>query len=248
MRKGQRRKNPKRYISAGFSQRPFGRPAAHTKPPKSLLIVTEGQNTEPLYLKVLAQHWTLHPHVTCIEPGGEGIPKNLVDKALKMKTERAKRKRTGKLAFNQTASFDEIWIVFDTEHAERHGHLHSGMAHADKYGIRTAHSTPCFEFWFCLHYELKAPAMEWCREAERLFEQVAKLKHGAYSKAAGASKGLIDCLVPKVMEAIRHAERLTNQQEEDDFPANPSTSVHTLVKSMWEAQPEELKKRFPLPS
>lgn len=73
-----RRRDLKSHFGGGFIQESFARPTAQSKPPKSILIVTEGRNTEPLYLRTLAAHWSLHPHVTTIEPGGEGIPANLV--------------------------------------------------------------------------------------------------------------------------------------------------------------------------
>ena len=246
MAKGGRKKQRK-YISSGFSQRTFDRPAAHTKPPKGVLIVTEGQNTEPIYFRSLAQHWSLHPHVTTIEPGGEGIPKNLVGKALEIQRDRAEKQEEGRLAFNQLATFDETWIVFDTDHAEQMGHLRSGINYARSHGVHIAHSTPCFEFWLGLHYDLKAPPMHTCKEAAHLLEKLASLPRGSHSKESGAAKDLIDrwvCLVPT---AVKNALRLEGQQVNDDFPPNPSTSVHKLVLSMHEALPDELKKRFPLP-
>lgn len=237
----------KSYFGGGYIQESFARPAAQTKPPKSILIVTEGRNTEPLYLKTLAAHWSLHPHVTTIEPGGEGIPANLVQKALEVQKQRIAAKRAGKLANNQLASFDETWIVFDTEHAARQKRLKNGLQLAEKHGIRVAHSTPCFEFWLALHYALKAPPMTTCKQACAMFEEVAKLKKGGYSKGKGAASDLIDKLICLVPAAVRNAEQLSHQQTGAPFPPNPSTSVQTLVRSMHDTLPGPMKNRFPLP-
>ncbi len=242
-----RRKPLKSHFGGGFAQSSFERPAAQTKPPKAILIVTEGQNTEPLYFKSLSAHWSLHPHVTHIEPGGEGIPGNLVKKALAVRKERAADEKAGRLAFNQLGSFDETWIVFDTEHAERQGRLEDGIELAGKHDIQIAHSTPCFEFWLALHYALNARPMDTCKQACGLFEKVAKLKKGSYSKDKGAASDLIDKLICQVPAAVRNADQLTKQQGGELFPANPSTSVQTLIRSMHEALPDEMKKRFPLP-
>lgn len=228
-------------------QSSFERPAAQTKPPKAILIVTEGRNTEPLYFKNLAAHWSLHPHVTQIEPGGEGIPENLVNKALAVQKERAADHEADRLPFNQLGSFDETWIVFDTEHAQRQGKLTDGIRLAEKHGIQIAHSTPCFEFWLALHYALKARPMNTCKQACGLFEDVAGLKKGSYTKEKGAAADLIDKLICQVPSAMRNADQLTRQQEGESFPANPSTSLQTLIRSMHEALPDEMKKRFPLP-
>lgn len=241
------RKKPKSYFGGGFIQASFARPAAQTKAPKAILIVTEGQNTEPLYLRCLASHWGLHPHVAVIEPGGEGIPANLVRKALAVKKQREKDEQAGRLAFNQLGSFDETWIVFDTEHAARQGRLVDGLKEAEKHGIGIAHSTPCFEFWLTLHHALRARPMETCDEACALFEEAAGLGRSAYSKQRGASQALIGALISKVPVAVANADLLTKQREGDPFPVNPSTSVQKLVRSMHEALPEALKNRFPLP-
>lgn len=241
------RKRPKSHFGGGFMQASFERPAAQTKPPKAILIVTEGQNTEPLYFKSLAAHWSLHPHVTKIEPGGEGIPANLVTKALAVQKKRAADDKAGRLAFNQLGRFDETWIVFDTEHAARQNQLMDGIEMAKKHGILIAHSTPCFEFWLTLHYQLLARPMETCKQACTLFEEAAGLKKGSYSKEKGAGADLIEKLIGKVSTAVRNADLLTQQQAGEPFPANPSVTVQNLVRSMHDALPEELKKRFPLP-
>ena len=237
----------KSYFGPGFSQASFERPTAHAKPPKSLLIVTEGQNTEPIYFKSLAAHWSLHPHVVTIEPGGEGIPKNLVDKALAIQSDRLKLDKRGKLAFNQFARFDETWIVFDTEHAARQGQLNDGFKHAKSNGMKIAHSSPCFEFWLCLHYALQARPMNNSKEATSLLEKVARLRAGTYSKAAGPTRNLMEQLILHAANDVRNARILCGQQQGEPFPPNPSTSVHELIVSMHEALPNELKKRFPLP-
>jgi RloB-like protein len=241
-------KKSRSYFGAGFSQASFERPSAQTKPPKALLIVTEGQNTEPLYFKNLASHWSLHPHVTTIEPGGEGIPANLVKTALKVIKQRTADEKAGRLPFNQLGSFDETWIVFDTEHAARHSRLDDGVELAKAHKIQIAHSSPCFEFWLALHYALKARPMDTCAEACRLFEEAAHLKRGSYSKSNGATSDLIEKLICKVPDAVRNADLLFNQNAVEPFPVNPSTSVQALVRSMHDALPEVMKNRFPLPS
>lgn len=241
------RKKLKSYFGAGFVQKSFTRPAAQTRPPKSILMVTEGQNTEPLYFKNLANHWSLHPHVTTIEPGGEGIPANLVTTALKVKKQRAADEKAGRLPFNRLGTFDETWIVFDTEHAARQGRLDDGIVLAEKHKIRIAHTSPCFEFWLALHHALKARPMNTCAEACELFEYVAGLKKGSYSKENGAAADLIGKLICLVPDAVKNAELLSKQNAGEPFPANPSTSVQALVRSMHEALPEVMKNRFPLP-
>lgn len=239
-------KKRKSYFGAGFSQASFERPASQTKPPKSILIVTEGQVTEPVYLRALAAHWGLHPHVTTIKPGGEGIPANLVTTALAVREQRATDDKAGKLPFNQVGSFDETWIVFDTEHAARQGRLDDGIRLAKSHGIQIAHSTLCFEFWLVLHYALKARPMDTCKQTCSLLEEVAGLKKRSYSKTNGATTEFIDKLICQVSSAVRNADLLAKQQAGEPIPVNPSTLMPSLVRTLHDALPEEIRKRFPL--
>ncbi|HSI86981.1 MAG: RloB family protein [Candidatus Methylacidiphilales bacterium] len=241
-----KKEKPKSYFGGGCIQAPIDRVNTQTTAPKSILIVTEGQITEPSYFRHIAKHWNLHPHVASIEPGGEGIPLNLVRKAKKIQKERIKKEKSNQLPYNQIAKFDETWIVFDTEHAARQNRLEDGVEEAKRCDFKIAHSTPCFEFWLVLHYALRAPPMETCDEACRLFEEVAQLNGNSYSKANGAAQELITRLMPLTTEAVKNACRQTQQQRHEDFPPNPSTAVHLLLASMHDTLPELLKKRYPL--
>lgn len=235
-----------RHFPPGFGGDSISRKDAGRRPSKSILIVTEGQNTEPGYFKALAGLWNVHPKLIQIEPGGEGIPANLVKRAREEIKRLARLERAGKLAFNQLGRFDETWIVFDTEHAQRQGRLDDGVAAARESGFRIAHSSPCFEFWLALHYAGNAPPMTTCAEAIRLLEMVGKLGAGKYSKEQGASEVFFKALVPQVATAVRNARILTGNQDGGSFPANPSTTVQNLVASIHETLPEVMKERFPL--
>ncbi len=161
--------------------------------------------------------------------------------------QRAEYDKNDKLPYNALREFDETWIVFDTEHAKRQGRLKDGIRMAVEHGIQIAHSSPCFEFWLSLHYELKARPMTTSRQACALFEEVAGLKKGSYSKTTGAASNLIHRLIFLVPTAVRNAERLPQHQYLEPFSATPSTSVQSLVRSMHETLPEAMKDRFPLP-
>lgn len=224
----------------------FDRSHSRSVASKQILIVTEGVNTEPIYLEELAQYWNLHPHVTHIEPGGEGIPENLVTKAIDVQRERREEEEAGKLPYNLAAEFDETWIVIDAEHALRQNKLETGLVAAKANGFKIAHCHPCFEFWLALHFELKARPMNTCSEACRLLEEVAGMKKNSYSKQKGASQNFLKTLPQKVQTAVRNAKQLTGQQTDEKFPVNPSTSLHLLIRSLHETLPEQMKKRFRL--
>jgi hypothetical protein len=225
------------------STRGFSRKSAGAIPPKSILIVTEGKNTEKIYFEQLAKLWNLHPKVIEIKAGGEGIPGNLAEKAREIRDKRIKDKRFGKLAIDEVP-FDEVWIVFDTDHAQRSGKLHTGKETAKRYSIKTAHSTPCFEYWLSLHFALKARPMNNSEKAENLVKEVAGLQ--TYSKDKAFTTMLVKKAMPHVTQAVKNAQELSSQQSHDNFPPNPSTTVQDLVISLHETLPDKMRELYPL--
>jgi hypothetical protein len=236
----------RRYIGGGFCQDDVKSRPARRKPPKSLLIVTEGRNTEPSYFRALKDAWNVHPKLLSIEPGGEGIPAKLVERADRELEDLRRKAKRQELAYNELDRFDEVWIVFDTEHAQRQGRLQDGVDAANARGFHIAHTTPCFEFWLALHFASSAPPMDTCGEAVVHLESVGQLSRGSYSKTAGPALAFVQGLIGSVPDAVRRAYDLARSQTEDTFPANPSTSVQELVRSIHESLPEDLKRRFPL--
>ncbi len=231
-----------RRTSSHFpAERDFRRVSASEKPAKLILIVTEGVNTEPIYIRALAAAWGVHPRVITLEPGGDGIPANLVNKALEAQKDQRKKGRLSKV---EPTKFDETWIVFDTEHAARENRLHDGVALAEQRDMRIAYSTPCFEFWLALHFELRARPMDTGEEAIRLLKLVSGKPYAKDEKSSGIFCGDI---IGRVAEAVRNARILEAQQSEEPFPANPSSTVHKLVESLYETLPEQMKKRINLP-
>lgn len=240
-----RKKNQRRRSSSSDFHRRNG---VDTKIPKTILVVTEGFNTEPQYFTTLAGVWQLHTHVMTLKPGGEGIPLNLVKKAKREIKDREKALKRGELPLNQTKNFDEVWIVFDTEHAERQNKLHDGIDAAKSEGFKIAYTSPCIEFWLALHFELRAKPMNTCDEACRLLEEVSPDDLGSYSKKNGPGQDFINKLIDKVGDAVKNAETVAQNNKDESFPANPATSVQKLVRSMHESLPQALQDRFPLPA
>lgn len=236
----------RRHIGGGFCQEDFKSKRARKKPPKALLIVTEGRNTEPAYFRALKDEWNAHPKLLSIEPGGEGIPANLVSKAHDELKELKKKAKRGNLAYNELGHFDEVWIVFDVEHAQRQGRLDDGIEAANRHGFKIAPSNPCFEFWLALHFASNAPPMNSCDEAIRHLESVSPSGSGSYSKASGPTADFTKKVISEVPRAVANAVVVARNQESEPFPANPSTRVHELVYSIYESLPAPMKERFPV--
>src|SRR3990172_166191 len=103
-----------------------------TKP--ALLIVCEGEKTEPVYFS----HWRrrLMQVVTIRIVGGKESgtnPKNIVEFARALKHD-----------------YDYVWCVFDRDEHEK---IPAAFDQAIANGFNVAFSNPCFELWFLIHFQ-----------------------------------------------------------------------------------------------
>jgi hypothetical protein len=183
---------------------------------RQLLVLTEGQATEPGYIV----HWSRRFRQTVtvqIDARGAG-PLQLVRGGVEAKRGDERDARRGK-----GRPFDEVWCIFDVdEHAE----LVTALDLARRHGIRVAVSNPCIELWFILHFE----------------SQTAYIERGAAQKRSstllGCKKTLTNValrtLDEKLADARNRAQQLDAKHQGDGSPpgSNPSSSVWKLVDSI----------------
>ncbi|AYD90555.1 RloB domain-containing protein [Actinomyces sp. 2119] len=123
---------------------------------------------------------------------------------------------------------DQYWCVFDVEAPEPHPHLRQACQRAERAGVRTAVSNPCFELWLILHHR----------------------DHWGYltTAQAGTLRNQLDRSVSKHInsviymdrraEAAQRARSLRGRHERDraEFPAdNPSSGVDLLLDALDQA-------------
>jgi len=224
--------------------RSFRRPRGSRPPAKAILIVTEGEVTEPTYFEALRQKLSLPTVEVAILPKGCGDPRKLAEYALDEAKERKKLFRSGKLGNAKAAKFDELWIVFDTDIPVEHGRLANGLAFAAAKGVQVAHSTPCFEYWLLLHKDYTTAPMPKCADViPRLSEAIGQ----KYAKDAEESKKLIPPLLEGLVLARTNAEKVRKHHASSRTvaPGNPSTEVDRLIDAL-DPPPKEdkTKKRF----
>jgi len=122
-----------------------GRPLPFREPRPTILVVTEGEVTEPEYLHGL-QRACRNPRVTIKVADQHGVPATLVRIAKQEKQEaeaRAERERDENLAY------DSVWCIFDIDD---HPAIGETKEMARDNGIRLAISNPCIELWLLLHF------------------------------------------------------------------------------------------------
>ena len=113
------------------------RPSSRT-PQQRVLVVCEGEYTEPRYFAALKNRLRLNTLV--VKPTKGVDPRTLVNMASK---ESQREKRNGE-------RFDFVYCVFDRD---SHPQFDEASKTARDRGFQLARSWPCFEFWLLLHFE-----------------------------------------------------------------------------------------------
>lgn len=142
--------------------RDLRRRAAVRQPYERLLIVCEGEKTEPQYLKEICREMRLSTAHVHVQPGAFGTePLQVVEFAeyLFRQGDRAKG--------IEARAFDRVFAVFDRdEHRSYHqalakvAALDGRLINDERKGIpvQAIASVPCFELWLLLHFEhIQAP-------------------------------------------------------------------------------------------
>ncbi len=202
----------------------LGRPLLHggsivgtekkpVQPKKTVLIVTEGEKTEPNYFCAMKDYYEL-TEVDVLPEGKD--PYSLTEIAVSKKNTREDSKYLD--------PYDEVWVVCDTEglnHPFRK-HLQRARPLAKKHGVRLAVSSPSFEYWLLLHYQYTTRSFDSCDDV------IAFLRHKkrwpGYAKNAPVESSLFD----RLGTACAHAKKL----RKDTKVAEPSTDVDLLVVSL----------------
>ena len=185
---------------------------SHRSPQKRVLVVCEGEHTEPLYFEALKNRLRLNTLV--VEPTKGVDPRTLVNIA---RDKDRREKRNGE-------QFDFVYCVFDRD---SHPQFEEASNTALDRGFELARSWPCFEFWLLLHFEfVRAP---YARSGSASPCDVCI--HDLRKHLPGYSKGdqtTLDNLWPLLEKAIANGYRAAADAAATDA-SNPSTEVHELV-------------------
>ena len=174
-------------------------------PKRRLLVVCEGENTEPQYIRGLERF--LRDATLSIEIP----PKEFNSDAVK------DARRSG----DDNLRFDEVWCVFDRDDHERFDAA-CQMARDNLFGL--AVSNPCFELWLLLHFQDNPGA----QHRDRIKEMLARQLPG-YDKKIDFSQ-----YSERLNDAAIRAKRIDDMALQDGEPlfSNPSASVYLLLGSM----------------
>ena len=178
------------------------------RPRQKILIICEGEKTEPNYFK----KFKIRPEFVVKVEGFGMNTVSLVKEAMRLAKE---------------SNYDQIWCVFDKDDFSTNN-FNNALTLAKKNKNQVAYSNEAFELWYLLHFSYVDTGIPRGSYQRRLSAQRC-LGH-PYKKN---SEAIFDELYTKQKDAIRNAKRLLGEYQPNN-PAkdNPSTTVHLLVEQL----------------
>jgi hypothetical protein len=206
------------------SRRDYKRKAPTRDPEPAILVVTEGQKTEPGYLESLRTCLRLAATRVVVCPADGTDPNSIVDCAVSMRHQRLVDAKRG-----DVIAYGESWVVFDSEQRLGTPALADALRKAQQYNLLVALSSPCFEYWFVLHFEYTTAYMCSFHEVENRL----KMHVTDYNKSSPPMTQLL----PRVAEAVHRAAKCRIEQDKAGAEL-PRTDVDLLISAMNKAARE----------
>ena len=203
----------------------YKRPKGFKEPRKSILIISEGSKTEPIYFNALKKNLRLA--MVDVEIVGEGVaPITVVDRAVEL---RAERKLVAKTSLTK-AAYELVYCAIDVE-APKAESLSRAVNKARDNRLEVILSNPCFEYWYILHFKKTGAPFSTSQDAKSTLRK----EHPAYSES---DTTIFDVVYPSTSDAIKRSKEVLNEQHndaEDLSDCNPSTHVHKIVEYLQNA-------------
>lgn len=180
-----------------------------------LLIVCEGAETEPNYLRGLCEAHRINLAGVDIKPGSaETDARSLVNRAIKL---------------FKTKDYDRVFVVLDDDGQPLEEAMHLAgkplkTANGDKIQIELITSRPSFELWLLLHFEYSSRSH--ASGATVIDHLQAHLTD--YNKA---NRHIFQQVQSGLGNALSNAEHLKRELA-GSGATNPSTDVHKLVTEL----------------
>ena len=212
----------------GKRKRELERRGTTRSPRKRVLIVCEGEKTEPYYFRSLIHSLGLRAAEVQVCAGSGSAPISVVE--------------CGTRILNEDSDFDQIYFVFDKDsHASyasalsRVKNLRKKRTYNNK-SISAITSNPCFEVWFLMHYQAytrpitAAGGRSACENVIRVLKKFPEFYN--YNKG---NRKLIELSVGRLEEAKENSEQVLKLCEASGTSihyGNPTTLVHKLISAL----------------
>lgn len=183
-----------------------------------ILIVCEGEKTEPNYFRSIQRE--LPQHIVELEICGEGFNTlTLVEKAQALRNGR----KSG------SYPFDQVWVVFDRDSFPP-SDFDNAITKAEADNIQCAWSNEALELWYVLHFEYRTTAMPRTEYQDKLSTLIGR----TYAKNASDMYQVL-AATGSQEHAVNWAKRLHQEAQASGKPfsqANPCTTVYVLIEML----------------
>jgi hypothetical protein len=185
----------------------------NTRKLRRILIVCEGEKTEPNYFKKFPENPEVYDRIDIHGTGYNTV--SLVKEAIRLKNESLKQRKP----------YIEIWCVFDKDDFSINS-FNEALKLAAANGLRCAYSIEAFELWYMLHFNYYD--MELSRS--QYIDKLSELLKRTYLKN---DDGMYELLEERQTQALQNAHNLYNKQSVLPLKKqNPVTTVFKLVERL----------------
>ncbi|MDP8170538.1 RloB family protein [Pasteurella skyensis] len=191
------------------------------KPYDRVLIVTEGEKTEPNYFNDLIKDEGLSSANVVVTGDCGCDPTSVVNQAIKLFKESKKG--------GSSTIYNRVFCVFDRD---GHANFDSAINKASSNNIEIICSYPCFEYWYLCHFEYTRKGFQKTgnqSSAENCIKELNIHWNNNFKKKYGKSDAQPYVkLKTKLNNAINNAKKAQNDADSTG-EMNPSTRVYKLV-------------------
>lgn len=193
------------------------------QPPKTesydlVLIVCEGEKTEPYYFKNLMSIEKLSSVNISVISGNGSDPVSVVDTAIKEREKQA-----------EYLPFNTVYCVIDRD---KHPNFNQAIDKANANGIKIIASYPSFEYWYICHFNFyRSPIIANGNKSagDKCVSILNEYWQESFNKEYAKNQtNLYALLRDKLETAIKNTKAGLKQAQADNEP-NPSTQVYELV-------------------
>ncbi len=189
---------------------------------KTILIVTEGEKTEPSYLVALRNCLRLSSADIVVSKADGTDPVSVVNFAIERAAERRRKAKKTTIV-----PYDSVWAVCDTERYDTNPKLKEAIRIAKEKKINLALSNPCFEFWILLHFEYSTAQFASCGDVIRRIKSEGHIPN--YDKGKLPNEVLIE----RIPIAVTNSEKCRAYHTKAGIEGkNPFTDIDILVRDM----------------
>lgn len=187
----------------------------------TILIVGEGQKTEPNYFRELKLEDDVTARFSVTVKKGHGrSPEQVIEEALRNKQR----------AENRGEYYDEVWCVLDVEGPDKRESLERAMAVARQNDITLCLSNPCFEVWLLAHFVRQSRAYNDCDSIiVQLNNHWQSLCGQNYRKNDEHIYSRVSSLTQTAIENAKQVREIDHRDNINTADANSSTEVYKLV-------------------